>query len=157
MHLFQTVRLPHATNAPILQVARMEFGLLPGIASSVPCISHIYIYKYVYIYMPIPRSHSRKTHTQSTGTHIAVVHIQRLGYTPSHQFLRIQMCTPVSARSTLAIAYVLVPADFHPLTTAMNNSLMQHCENVPKEMHASSWSNGASKKQSDRPLNSKIL
>jgi hypothetical protein len=107
--------------------------------------------------MPIPRSHSRKTHTQSTGTHIAVVHIQRLGYTPSHQFLRIQMCTPVSARSTLAIAYVLVPADFHPLTTAMNNSLMQHCENVPKEMHASSWSNGASKKQSDRPLNSEIL
>ena len=111
LHLFSdnaTASCDH--TAHILQAARMEFGLLP----SVPCIEQ-YIYRYTFIQM----SDSRKTHIQSTCTNITVMHIQRLAHTCSHQCLLIQMCTPVSVGSTLAIACLLVPADFH--------SLLQQC------------------------------
>jgi hypothetical protein len=101
-------------TAHILQAARMEFGLLPGIAPNVPSIE-----QYIYIHLLIQMSDSRKTHIQSTCTNITVMHIQRLAHTCSHQCLLIQMCTPVSVGSTLAIACLLVPADFH--------SLLQQC------------------------------
>jgi hypothetical protein len=90
-----------------------------GVRAATQCALHRTIYIERERYTLIQMSNSRKTHIQSTCTNITVMHIQRLAHTCSHQCLLIQMCTPVSVGSTLAIACLLVPADFH--------SLLQQC------------------------------